>query len=51
MSTLNTTLKNMKQVKKLYAVWNLVQAAEVIDIPLKRLESALAAWFKQETLL
>jgi hypothetical protein len=41
----------MKQVKKLYAVWNLIQAAEVIDIPLKELESALAAWFKRETLL
>jgi len=48
---LNTTVKSMKPVKKLYTVWNLVQAAEVIDIPLKKLESALAAWFKQETLL
>jgi hypothetical protein len=46
-SALNTTVKNMKQVKKLYAMWNLVQAAEVIDVPLKELESALAAWFKQ----
>jgi hypothetical protein len=33
----------MKQVKKLYAVWNLVQAAEVIEISLMEIESALAA--------
>jgi hypothetical protein len=39
----------MKQSKKLYAVWNLVQVAEVFEIPLKKLESALATWFKQET--
>lgn len=47
MSTLNTIVKNMKQVKKLHPVWNLLQAAEVIEIQLEEPESGLAAWFKQ----
>jgi len=32
MSTLNTTVNNMKQMKKLYTMWDILPASEITEI-------------------